>query len=105
MGRNHRVDNDWSRAVSVTSPNGFKAAGVAAGLKTSGAKDLALVVNDGPDQVAAAVFTTNRIQAAPVVWSQSQVTKTGTARGVVLNSGDRKSTRLNSSHVAISYAV
>src|SRR5690625_7121674 len=76
MGRNHRVDNDWSRAVSVTSPKGFKAAGVAAGLKTSGAKDVALVVNDGPDQIAAAVFTTNRIQAAPVVWSQSQVTKT-----------------------------
>ena len=73
--------------MSVTSPKGFRAAGVAAGLKTSGAKDVALVVNDGPDQIAAAVFTTNRIQAAPVVWSQSQVTKTGTARGVVLNSG------------------
>src|SRR5690625_1810394 len=86
MGRNHRVDNDWSGAVSVTSPKGFRAAGVAAGLKTSGAKDVALVVNDGLDQIAAAVFTTNRIQAAPVVWSQSQVTKTGTARGVVLNS-------------------
>src|SRR5690625_5855407 len=50
-------------------------------------RSVALVVNDGPDQIAAAVFTTNRIQAAPVVWSQSQVTKTGTARGVVLNSG------------------
>ena len=49
---------------------GFRAAGVAAGLKESGAPDVAVVVNDGPLDVAAGVFTTNRIQAAPVLWSR-----------------------------------
>jgi glutamate N-acetyltransferase/amino-acid N-acetyltransferase len=72
--------------VSVTAPQGFRAAGVAAGLKTSGAPDLALVVNDGPDHHAAAVFTSNRVQAAPVVWSR-QVVRDGRADAVVLNSG------------------
>jgi glutamate N-acetyltransferase/amino-acid N-acetyltransferase len=72
--------------VSVTSPSGFRAAGVAAGLKSSGDKDVALVVNDGPDDAAAAVFTTNRFPAAPVQWSR-QVLATGRARAVVLNSG------------------
>jgi glutamate N-acetyltransferase/amino-acid N-acetyltransferase len=72
--------------VSVTAPQGFRAAGVAAGLKTSGAPDLALVVNDGPDHHAAAVFTSNRVQAAPVVWSR-QVLRDGRADAVVLNSG------------------
>jgi glutamate N-acetyltransferase/amino-acid N-acetyltransferase len=72
--------------VSVTFPTGFRASGVAAGLKSSGAADVALVVNDGPDDAAAAVFTTNRFPAAPVQWSR-QVLATGRARAVVLNSG------------------
>jgi glutamate N-acetyltransferase/amino-acid N-acetyltransferase len=72
--------------VSVTAANGFRAAGVAAGLKSSGAPDVALVVNEGPEDAAAAVFTTNRFPAAPVQWSR-QVLSTGRARAVVLNSG------------------
>jgi glutamate N-acetyltransferase / amino-acid N-acetyltransferase len=72
--------------VTVTHPKGFKASGVAAGLKTSGNPDVALVVNDGPDYTAAAVFTGNRVKAAPVLWSQ-QVLKGGVIRAVVLNSG------------------
>ena len=72
--------------MSVTAPAGFRAAGVAAGLKSSGDPDVALVVNDGPDDGAAAVFTTNRFPAAPVQWSR-QVLSTGRARAVVLNSG------------------
>jgi glutamate N-acetyltransferase/amino-acid N-acetyltransferase len=72
--------------VSVTAPAGFRAAGVAAGLKSSGDPDVALVVNDGPDDVAAAVFNTNRFAAAPVQWSR-QVLSAGRARAVVLNSG------------------
>ncbi|MEO9139326.1 MAG: bifunctional glutamate N-acetyltransferase/amino-acid acetyltransferase ArgJ [Jatrophihabitans sp.] len=72
--------------MSVTAPQGFRAAGVAAGLKASGAPDVALVVNDGPRPTAAAVFTTNRVKAAPVLWSQ-QVVSDGRVRAVVLNSG------------------
>jgi glutamate N-acetyltransferase/amino-acid N-acetyltransferase len=72
--------------VSVTAPAGFRAAGVAAGLKSSGDPDVAVVVNDGPDDAAAAVFTTNRFPAAPVQWSR-QVLQSGRARAVVLNSG------------------
>jgi len=72
--------------VSVTAPQGFRAAGVAAGLKTSGAPDVAIVVNDGPRSTAAAVFTGNRVKAAPVLWSQ-QVVADGRLQGVVLNSG------------------
>jgi glutamate N-acetyltransferase/amino-acid N-acetyltransferase len=72
--------------VSTTAPRGFRAAGVAAGLKSSGNPDVAVVVNDGPDDAAAAVFTTNRFPAAPVQWSR-QVLRTGRARAVVLNSG------------------
>src|SRR3712207_1233987 len=72
--------------VSTTAPQGFRAAGVAAGLKSSGAADVALVVNDGPDDAAAAVFTTNRFPAAPVQWSR-QVLTSGRAKAVVLNSG------------------
>ncbi|PYF99766.1 glutamate N-acetyltransferase [Georgenia satyanarayanai] len=72
--------------MSVTAARGFRAAGVAAGLKSSGGKDVALVVNDGPGAVAAAVFTTNRVVAAPVVWSRIAVGD-GIARAVVLNSG------------------
>jgi glutamate N-acetyltransferase/amino-acid N-acetyltransferase len=72
--------------VSVTAPAGFRAAGVVAGLKSSGAADMALVVNDGPQDAAAAVFTTNRFPAAPVLWSR-QVLLDGRLRAVVLNSG------------------
>jgi glutamate N-acetyltransferase/amino-acid N-acetyltransferase len=72
--------------VSVTAPQGFRAAGVAAGLKSTGAADVALVVNDGPQDAAAAVFTTNRFPAAPVLWSR-QVLLDGRLRAVVLNSG------------------
>ena len=72
--------------MSVTAPQGFRAAGVAAGLKPSGRPDVALVVNDGPDHHAAAVFTSNRVVAAPVVWSR-QALSDGRADAVVLNSG------------------
>jgi glutamate N-acetyltransferase/amino-acid N-acetyltransferase len=72
--------------VSVTAPAGFSAAGVAAGLKSSGAPDVAVVLNHGPDDAAAAVFTTNRFPAAPVLWSR-QVLAGDRARAVVLNSG------------------
>ena len=72
--------------MSVTAAMGFRAAGVHAGLKNSGAPDLALVVNDGPLCVAAGVFTANRFKAAPVLWSQ-QVVADGELRAVVLNSG------------------
>lgn len=72
--------------MSVTEPSGFTASGVAAGLKTSGAKDVALVVNTGPKAHSAAVFTTNRFAAAPVIWSR-QILSGGDGRVVVLNSG------------------
>lgn len=72
--------------MSVTSPQGFRAAGVTAGLKASGTRDLALVVNDGPAHVGAAVFTSNRVEAAPVTWSR-QVVSDGRVDAVVLNSG------------------
>jgi glutamate N-acetyltransferase / amino-acid N-acetyltransferase len=72
--------------MSVTTPAGFRAAGVVAGLKTSGGKDVALVVNDGPTYDSATVFTANRCKANPVLWSQ-EVVKDGTVRAVVLNSG------------------
>ncbi len=70
--------------MSVTAPAGFRAAGVAAGMRSSGAPDVALVVNDGPLQVAAGVFTSNRVQAAPVQWSRQAVAD-GVATAVVLN--------------------
>ena len=72
--------------MSITHPRGFRAAGVAAGLKSGGAKDLALVVNDGPRHDSASVFTSNRCKANPVLWSE-QVVKDGVVRAVVLNSG------------------
>ncbi len=72
--------------MTVTTPRGFRASGVAAGLKSDGAPDVALVVNDGPDATVAGVFTANRVKAAPVMWSQ-QVLKGGVVRAVVLNSG------------------
>ncbi|WP_433354932.1 bifunctional glutamate N-acetyltransferase/amino-acid acetyltransferase ArgJ [Microtetraspora malaysiensis] len=72
--------------MSVTAPLGFRAAGIAAGIKASGARDLALVVNDGPSHAAAGVFTANRVKAAPVLWS-AQVLSGGRVKAVVLNSG------------------
>lgn len=72
--------------MTVTTPHGFTAAGVVAGLKSTGAKDLALVVNQGPTFDSASVFTANRCLANPVLWSQ-QVVKDGTVKAVVLNSG------------------
>jgi glutamate N-acetyltransferase / amino-acid N-acetyltransferase len=72
--------------MSVTHPRGFRASGVAAGLKPSGNPDVALIVNDGPDYTAAGVFTSNRVKAAPVLWTQ-QVVRGGAVRAVVLNSG------------------
>ncbi|MGW3265017.1 bifunctional glutamate N-acetyltransferase/amino-acid acetyltransferase ArgJ [Streptomyces sp. NPDC001056] len=72
--------------MSVTAAKGFRAAGIAAGIKQNGNPDLALVVNDGPRRAAAAVFTANRVKAAPVLWSE-QVMKSGQVSVVVLNSG------------------
>ena len=72
--------------MTVTVAKGFLAAGVRAGLKTSGNKDLALVVNQGPLKSAAVVFTTNRCQANPIIWSK-QVIQDGEVSAIVLNSG------------------
>ncbi len=72
--------------MTVTHPAGFTASGVAAGLKSTGARDLALVVNQGPTHDSATVFTANRCKANPILWSQ-EVVKDGVVRAVVLNSG------------------
>lgn len=72
--------------MSVTAAKGFRAAGVTAGLKESGSLDLALIVNDGPSWAGAAVFTSNRFKANPVLWSE-QVVRDGRVVAVVLNSG------------------
>jgi len=72
--------------VSVTAASGFAAAGVVAGLKASGKRDVALVQNLGPLNAAATVFTTNRCQANPVIWSR-EVIKDGVVSAIVLNSG------------------
>jgi glutamate N-acetyltransferase/amino-acid N-acetyltransferase len=72
--------------VSVTAARGFRAAGVAAGLKTTAMLDVAVVVNDGPSHAAAAVVTANRVKAAPVLWTQ-QAVRDGRVDAVVLNSG------------------
>ncbi len=72
--------------MSVTSPAGFLAAGITAGIKQSGQPDLAVVINDGPSDAAAGVFTANRVKAAPVLWTQ-QVIRGGRVRAAVLNSG------------------
>ena len=72
--------------MSVTAAKGFEASGVAAGLKSGGYKDVALVLNLGPDHTAAAVFTANRVVAAPVAWSRQAIAD-GRAAAVVLNSG------------------
>ncbi|MCH4250264.1 MAG: bifunctional glutamate N-acetyltransferase/amino-acid acetyltransferase ArgJ [Microbacteriaceae bacterium] len=72
--------------MTVTAPKGFTAAGVASGIKGSGALDLAVVVNEGPHAEAAGVFTQNRCRANPVIWSE-KVLSQGQLRAVVLNSG------------------
>lgn len=72
--------------MTVTAPAGFEAVGIAAGIKRSGALDLALIVNRGPSQQAAAVFTSNRAKANPILWSQ-QVIVDGRVSAIVLNSG------------------
>ncbi|UUU35169.1 bifunctional glutamate N-acetyltransferase/amino-acid acetyltransferase ArgJ [Streptomyces sp. CA-210063] len=72
--------------MSVTAARGFTAAGIAAGIKENGNPDLALVVNNGPRLAAAGVFTSNRVKAAPVLWSE-QVLKGGQVSAVILNSG------------------
>ncbi|MDI3315652.1 MAG: bifunctional glutamate N-acetyltransferase/amino-acid acetyltransferase ArgJ [Mycobacterium sp.] len=74
------------RTQGVTAPAGFRAAGIAAGIKPSGGLDLALVFNEGPDYAAAGVFTRNQVKAAPVLWTR-QVLTTGRLRAVILNSG------------------
>ena len=94
--------------MTVTSAKGFRASGITAGIKASGKPDLALVVNDGPLDVAAGVFTGNRFKAAPVLWSQQAVAD-GQLRAVVLNSGGANActgpdgfadTHLTAEHVA-----
>jgi glutamate N-acetyltransferase/amino-acid N-acetyltransferase len=72
--------------VSVTTPKGFRAAGVTAGLKASGKPDMSVVINDGAQTPAAAVYTSNRCKANPVLWSQEAM-KSGSAKAVVINSG------------------
>ncbi|RMD18498.1 bifunctional ornithine acetyltransferase/N-acetylglutamate synthase, partial [Corynebacterium gottingense] len=73
--------------LSVTAPQGFRAAATAAGIKPSGKSDMALVVNDGPNDAAAAVFTRNRVKASPVKLSQAALAD-GALRAVLYNSGN-----------------
>jgi glutamate N-acetyltransferase / amino-acid N-acetyltransferase len=70
----------------VNLPKGFKGSGVSAGIKSTGARDLALIVNEGPQKFGTAVFTSNKIVAAPVIWSK-QVVKDHEVSAVILNSG------------------
>lgn len=72
--------------MTVTFPQGFRSAGISVGLKSTGKPDLALVVNDGPSPASAAVFTLNRAQANPIIWSRKVITN-GPARAIILNSG------------------
>jgi glutamate N-acetyltransferase / amino-acid N-acetyltransferase len=99
--------------MSVTSPLGFRAAGVAAGIKKSGNPDVAVVINDGPSACAAGVFTGNRVRAAPVIWTERTVAG-GQIRAVVLNSGGanactgpagHEDTRQTAEHLASLLAV
>ncbi|WP_369828494.1 bifunctional ornithine acetyltransferase/N-acetylglutamate synthase, partial [Mycobacterium sp. E735] len=82
----HTAEARLVREQGVTAPAGFRAAGIAAGIKASGNRDLALVFNEGPDYAAAGVFTRNKVKAAPVLWTQQALT-TGALRAVILNSG------------------
>ncbi|MGJ7908387.1 bifunctional glutamate N-acetyltransferase/amino-acid acetyltransferase ArgJ [Actinopolyspora sp. H202] len=79
-------DTATDRRNGVTGPRGFRACGIDAGIKSGDELDLALIVNDGPGQQAAGVFTTNQVKAAPVLWSE-QVLRERKLRAVVLNSG------------------
>lgn len=72
--------------MSVSRPKGFLAGVASAGLRTDGSNDLALVINQGPSFAAAAVFTSNQVKAAPVLWSEAAI-KNGKCKAVVLNSG------------------
>ena len=72
--------------MSVTAAKGFLASGVSAGLKSSGKKDVALIVNQGPNYDASAVFTSNKVKAAPVIWTQ-EIIKNKKLKAAVLNSG------------------
>lgn len=72
--------------MTVTTPKGFRSAGIAVGLKSTGKPDLALVVNDGPERASAVVFTSNRAQANPILWSR-KIVQNGPAEAVILNSG------------------
>ena len=80
------ADTRLVRAQGVTAPAGFRATGIAAGIKASGTLDLALVFNEGPGYGAAGVFTRNQVKAAPVLWTR-QVLGAGRLRAVILNSG------------------
>ncbi|BDU06072.1 bifunctional glutamate N-acetyltransferase/amino-acid acetyltransferase ArgJ [Nocardia cyriacigeorgica] len=86
MTTSETADGKLIRTQGVTAPLGFRAAGIAAGIKANGNPDLALVFNEGPECAAAGVFTSNKVKAAPVLWSQ-QVLKSGALRAVILNSG------------------
>ena len=86
MTLNQTTTTRLLRNQGVTAAAGFRAAGIAAGIKKSGRPDLALVFNEGPDYAAAAVFTRNQVKAAPVLWS-AQVLRSGRLRAVLLNSG------------------
>lgn len=72
--------------MTVTTPKGFRSAGIAVGLKSTGKPDLALVVNDGPERSSAVVFTSNRAQANPIMWSR-KIVQNGAAEAIILNSG------------------
>src|ERR1700758_5788300 len=79
------------RAQGVTAPAGFRAGGIAAGIKASGALDLALVFNEGPDFSAAAVFTRNKVKAAPVLWTRQGVSpRRRRAGGLQTRGGDAR---------------
>ena len=80
------MSDQYAGGPGVTAPLGFRAAGVAAGLKGGSARDVAVVANDGPHHSAAAVTTSNRVKAAPVTWTD-QVVGHGRLKAVVLNSG------------------
>ncbi|MBM7367254.1 bifunctional glutamate N-acetyltransferase/amino-acid acetyltransferase ArgJ [Gordonia hydrophobica] len=80
------IGSRMTRRQGVTAPLGFRAAGIAAGIKATGNPDLALVLNEGPDLGASAVFTRNQVKAAPVLWTQ-KVIENRSLRAVILNSG------------------
>ncbi|GAA1415743.1 arginine biosynthesis bifunctional protein ArgJ [Glutamicibacter uratoxydans] len=86
MSLAHTNTHPSAPATGVTAPAGFSAAGVPAGLKSTGKNDVVVVQNLGPNFTAAGVFTSNRVAAAPVHWSR-QVIADGRVDAVLLNSG------------------